>query len=127
MRRRISIRKEDRIWHLRCQGYTYDSIARITNTSPHALTKVLRRVRRRPPVEQDPVRRGRLRGWLDDDQINDIRVRYRRGEKLASIANDYWMQPSSICSIGRRRSYVEPAEDQSDRYPFSFKNRLRAA
>lgn len=127
MRRRISVRKEDRIWHLRCQGYTLDSIARITNVAPNAVTGVIRRVRRRPPIEQDPVRRGRRCGWLDDDQVADIRRRRQQGDSPTAIAKDYWMTPAAICNICAGRAYAKPAEDNFDRYPFTFTNRLRAA
>ena len=119
-RHRISINKEDRIWDLRSQGYTYDAIARIVNAHPGVMTEVLRRVRRRPPFEQDPVRRGRRSGWLSDSQVEDIRTRRAQGEKLASIAKDYWLDPRTICAITKGRSYTQPEAP----FPYNFTNRL---
>jgi len=127
MRRHTSIRKEDRIWQLRCQGYTLDSIGRIANVAPSSVTQVVRRVRRRPPLEQDPVRRGRRRAWMDDDQIADIRQRRQHGEPLASIAADYWVGTTTIYNICAGHTYASPAGDDLDPYPFVFVNRLRAA
>lgn len=119
-RHRVSLVKEDRIWDLRCQGYCYDAIARLVNAHPSAMTEILRRVRRRPSMEEDPVRRGRRSGWLSDSQVDDIRLRRARGEKLASIAKDYWLDPRTICSIVKGRSYKEPESS----FPFDFSNRL---
>lgn len=127
MRRRISIRKEDRIWNLRCQGYTYDTIARITNVRPSSVTEVLRRVRRRPPFEEDPIRRGRGCGFLDDYQINDIRFSRARGEKYASIAARYHVTPQAIVAICVGRTYRQPEYTADEGYPFSFGNRLQVA
>lgn len=127
MRRRISIRKEDRIWQLRCQGYTLDSIGRIVNVEPSSVTRIVRRVRRRPPLEQDPVRRGRRRNWIDADQIADIRWRRQQGESLSAIAADYWVSLTTIYNICAERTYITAVEDGFDSYPFSFPNRLRAA
>ena len=127
MRRRISIRKEDRIWDLRCQGYAYDAIARIANVRPSSVTLVLRRVRQRPPLEEDPIRRGRWRGFLDDYQVNDIRFSRARGEKFASIAARYHVTPPAIVAICTGRTYRHPEYAPDEGYPFSFVNRLRAA
>lgn len=118
-RSRISIAKEDRIWQLREQGYCYDSIARIVNTSP-SLTSVLRRVRNRPPVEVDPVRRGRKSAWLSDSQVDDIKRRKAAGETYLSIAKRYYMDPSSVCDLVKGRTYTRPEAA----YPFDFSNRL---
>lgn len=119
---RISLLKEDRVWALREQGYDYDSIARIVNCSSSSCTLVLRRVRRRPPLEVDPVRRGRHRGWMSDTQIDDIRQRRAHGETLLSIAKDYHVESSSIWAIANHRTYTAPEEP----YPFSFANRLHS-
>lgn len=119
-RSRISLAKEDRIWALRSDGYSYDAIARIVNTASSNMTCVLRRVRRRPPVDVDPVRRGRRSGWLSDAQIDDIRSRRARGEKHRSIAQDYWLDERTICSICKGRSY----KDTEAKFEFDFSNRL---
>ena len=119
MSHRISIAKEDRIWQLREQGYLYEEIARIVNTSP-GLTKVLRRIRKRPPLEQDPIRRGRVSAWLSDSQVEDIKRRRAAGETLFSIASAYRMDPTSVCDLVKGRTYNTPEPT----YPFDFSNRL---
>lgn len=116
-RSRISIRKEDRIWQLRCQGYDYDSIARIVNTSA-SLTGVIRRVRRRP----EPGVHNRKCGFLDDSQIDTIRMRRSQGESLRSLSKVYGISVSAICNICTGRSYVEP--EYPNGYKFNFTNRL---
>ena len=127
-RGRVSIPKEDRIWSLRCQGYDYESIARITNVSASTPGKVIQRVRRRPPYEVDPIRRGRGRGFLSDLQIHEIRLRHARGETLFNISKDFEMHETAIGRICRHQSYVNRCEDESyERYGYSFANRLRIA
>lgn len=118
-RRRISIVKEDRVWALRSQGYDYDSIARIANVHP-SLTQVIRRIRQRPPIEEDPIRRGRRAGWMSDAQLEDIRTRRQAGETLQSIARSYWVDANTIWSIVHGRTYKEPESS----YPWSFQNRM---
>lgn len=127
VRGRVSIPKEDRIWSLRCQGYDMDSIARITNVSPSTPSKVVRRVRRRPPIEVDPIRRGRRCGFLSDAQVSEIRFRNRMGETQFNIAKDFDVDVTSINRICTGRSYAKPCDDETsgNRYPFSFGNRLR--
>lgn len=120
MKTRISIVKEDRIWSLREQGYCYESIASIVNIAPNSPHKVLRRVMRRPPIEVDPIRRGRGHSWMSDQQIEDIRNRRERGQTLLGIAKLYNVSTSAISNICNYRSYVEPEED----YPRVFHNRL---
>lgn len=120
-RRRISIQREDRIWYLRCQGYDYDSIARIVDVHPVSITSVIRRVRRRPPLEQDPIRRGRGHSFLSDQQVHQIRMRRARGEKLLSLAREYSLTESSICRLAQYRTYQQP---EVCGYPWSFDNRL---
>lgn len=117
MRNRISVAKENRIWHLREQGYLYDEIARIVNTSPN-LTCVLRRVRNRPA--DDPIRCGRVRDWLSDSQVEDIKRRKAAGETYLSISKVYNMDPTSVCDIVKGRTYTRPETP----YPFDFSNRL---
>ena len=119
MSHRISIAKEDRIWQLREQGYLYEEIARIVNTSP-SLTAVVRRVRNRPPLEQDPIRRGRVSNWLSDSQIEDIKRRKAAGETYLSISKVYDMDPSSVYDLVKGRTYATPEPS----YPFDFSNRL---
>lgn len=124
---RVSIPKEDRIWSLRCQGYDYESIARITNVSISTPGHVIRRVRRRPPYEQDPIKRGRLRGFLSDLQVEQIRLRHRNGETLFSISKDFGIQESSIGKICRYATYIVSCDDHtSDGYCYNFANRLTA-
>lgn len=122
MRTRISIVKEDRIWNLRCQGYRYDIIGRIANCNPVSVTQVLRRVRRRPPIESDPIKQGRFRGFLSDQQILVIRNRRARGESCGSIAETYEVTPNTIRQITLYLTYKEPEENTGYRYDFS--NRL---
>jgi len=122
MRNRVSIVKEDRIWQLRCQGYDYDSIGSIVNCNPKYMTIVLRRVRRRPPIEKDPIKRGRRNNFLSDNQLDDIRMRRSNGEVLRSIAKDYAISESAIGNIVRGVSYKEPSNDSS--YQYTFTNRL---
>lgn len=121
MKQRISLIKEDRIWDLRAQGYDYDSIARIVNVHPK-LTGVIRRIRRRPPVEQDPIKRGRKAGWMSDAQIEEIRYRKAAGETLRSIATSFDVSEGCIWQICAGRTYREP---ESKGYSFDFSNRLR--
>ena len=122
MRNRISIVKENRIWNLRCQGYCYDSIGNIVNCNPQYMTAILRRVRRRPPYEEDPIRRGRYRNFLSDNQVADIRRRKEDGETLLSISRDYDISPGAIWAIAVGRTYQEPANDCN--YTYNFSNRL---
>lgn len=116
-RTRISVLKEDRIWQLRCQGYDYESIARIVNTSS-SLTGVIRRVRRRP----EPGTHNRKRWFLDDGQVDMIRLRRVRGESLASLSKAYGISMSAICNICTGRTYAEPEYENG--YRFDFTNRL---
>jgi len=128
VRGRVSIPKEDRIWSLRCQGYDMDSIARITNVSPGTPSVVIRRVRRRPPIELDPIKRGRRAGFLSDAQIDEIRFRNRMGETQLSISKDFDIDVTSINKICTGKTYAKPCDDETtgNRYPYSFVNRLRA-
>lgn len=121
-RARISLVRENRIWDLRCQGYSYDAIARLVNLNPHVMSTVIRRVRRRPPVEVDPVRRGRRAGWMSDAQIEDIKTRRARGETLFSIGKSYHVDACTIWAICKGRTYKVPESEM--RYPFTFGNRL---
>lgn len=124
-RGRVSIPKEDRIWSLRCQGYDYDSIARITNVSTSTPGKVIRRVMRRPPMEKDPIKRGRVLGFLSDRQIYEIRLRHKLGEKQADIAKEYDLHVTSINKICLNKTYLNQCDDETfSGYPFSFSNRL---
>jgi hypothetical protein len=118
-RARISIYREDRIWDLRCQGYDYDSIARIVNVSP-SLTGVIRRIRRRPSVEVDPVRRGRRCNFLSDAQLEDIKLRYANGQRQGDIGKVYGLSNSAISHICTGRTYTEPEPG----YNYDFTNRL---
>ena len=120
MKQRISLAKEDRIWHLRSQGYDYESIARIVNVSP-ALTEVIRRIRRRPPIEKDPIKRGRKAGWMSDAQIEEIKRRKAAGETLLSIAKSFDVSEGCIWSICKGMTYKTPESS----YKFDFSNRLR--
>lgn len=122
MRHRISLVKEDRIWDLRTQGYDYDSIARIVNVHP-CLTEVIRRVRRRPPVEQDPIRRGRKAGWMSDSQVNEVKRRRATGETLLSLSKAFHVSEGCISDICKGRTYRTPESEQG--YSFDFSNRLR--
>jgi hypothetical protein len=122
MKSRISILKEDQIWDLRCKGYRYDLIASIVNCSPISMTKVIRRVRQRPPLKEDPIKRGRYRGFLSDAQVNDIRARAKYNESIGFIARAYDMTPAAIYAIVTYRSYKEPCQDNV--YIPNFKNRL---
>lgn len=122
MRTRVSIVKEDRIWQLRCQGYDYGSIGSIVNCNPCYMTIVLRRVRRRPPIEVDPIKRGRQRNFLSDNQVEDIRIRKANGETCLSISKDYDLSESAINKIANSVTYREPAYDSG--YAYNFKNRL---
>lgn len=121
-RTRISIAKENRIWDLRCQGYNYEQIACIVNIGKSSSNAVLRRVRRRPPVSVDPIRRGRIRGFLNDCQIHEIRLRRLRGETCWNIAKDFNLHQSTISRIA-----LYPELCMDDTYPgyaFDFSNRL---
>ena len=122
MKSRISVLKEDQIWELRCQGMRYELIANIVNCSPVSMTRVIRRVRQRPPLKEDPIKRGRYRGFLSDAQVNDIRARAKYNESIGFIARAYDMTPAAIYAIVTYRSYKEPCQD--DVYIPNFKNRL---
>jgi hypothetical protein len=86
------------------------------------MTVVLRRVRRRPPVEVDPFKRGRYRNFLSDAQVEDIRRRRAAGETALSISKDYPLSEACIYKIGSGITYKEPANDGG--YPYDFTNRL---
>jgi hypothetical protein len=122
MKSRISVLKEDQIWELRCKGYRYDLIASIVNCSPISMTKVLRRVRQRPPLKEDPIKRGRYRGFLSDAQVNDIRNRAKYNESIGFIARAYDMTPAAIYAIVTNKTYKEPCRD--DAFITNFTNRL---
>jgi hypothetical protein len=122
MKSRISILKEDQIWELRCQGYRYELIAEVVNCSPVSMTKVLRRVRQRPPIQQDPIKRGRSRGFLSDAQVQNIRERAKYKEPLGFIARSYDMTPEAITAIINYKTYKEPCMD--DAFIPNFTNRL---
>jgi hypothetical protein len=122
MRNRVSIVKEDRIWQLRCQGYDYDSIGSIVNCNPKYMTIVLRRVRRRPPIEKDPIKRGRRSNFLSDNQIEDIRTRKAHGEHVSKLAEEYYITIAAIYHITSYRTYKNPCGDGG--YQFNFTNRL---
>jgi hypothetical protein len=122
MKHRISITKEDRIWNLRCQGYCYDIIARLVNCNPCSVTHVLRRVRRRPPIEIDPIKRGRYSGFLNDHQISIIRKRREQGETYEAIGKSYQVNGNAIRQIALYLTYKEPEDNVGYRYDFS--NRL---
>lgn len=119
--RRISLVKEDRIWDLRSQGYDYDSIARIVNVHPK-LTHVIRRIRQRPPLEKDPIKRGRKAGWMSDAQIEQIKHRKAAGETLLSIAKSFDVSETCIWQICAGQTY---RESEGKGYSFDFSNRLR--
>jgi hypothetical protein len=122
MKHRISIVKEDRIWNLRCQGYCYDIIARLTNCNPTSVTQVLRRVRQRPPIEVDPIKRGRHRGFLSDYQVESIRKRREQGETYEAIGKTYQVNGNAIRQIALHLTYKEP--EDSVGYHYDFSNRL---
>lgn len=122
MRNRVSIVKEDRAWQLRCQGYSYDSIGSIVNCNPSYMTVILRRVRRRPPIEVDPIKRGRRSNFLSDSQVEDIRMRRSQGETALSISKDYGISESAIGRIANHITYKELAYDSG--YNYNFSNRL---
>lgn len=124
-RARLSIRKEDRIWALRCQGYRLEEIARIVNCSTSAVSHAIKRVRRRPPLHLSPVRRGRYCGFLDTDQVRGIRHRRSCGETLHAIARDYDITPAAIGLIVRGVSYPD-RQGAEQGYPWRFGNRLVA-
>jgi hypothetical protein len=127
-RRHVSIPKEDRIWDLRCQGYDYDSIARITNVCVSTPGRVIRRVIRRPPLSKDPIKRGRKMGFFSDYQVHEIRLRYRMGEKQVDLAKEFGVQSTAISNICAYKTYVEPCQDETiEGYKFNFSNRLTRA
>jgi hypothetical protein len=86
------------------------------------MTVVLRRVRRRPPIELDPIKRGRQRNFLSDMQVQDIRTRKANGETCLSISKDYDLTESAIHKIAAGVTYKEPANDSD--YQYNFGNRL---
>lgn len=120
-RGRVSIAKENRIWDLRSQGYDYDTISRIVNIAP-SLTPILRRVRRRPPTSVDPIRRGRKRGFLSDDQVSDIKRRYANGQTQLEIGKIYDIDQTCVSKIVNGKTYVLPEYNNQSMY--SFANRL---
>lgn len=105
MRRRISLSQEDRIWALRCQGLRYEAISILTGIPSTSLPRVVRRVRRRPPLTQDPIRMGRRHSHLNDAQVAVIRRRYAAGERATAIANDFDISWQAVVAIARGRSY----------------------
>jgi hypothetical protein len=115
MRNRISVTKENRIWEMRCQGYSYAQISEALGTSPY-LTRVLRRIRRRPSKASDSVRRGRRRWFLDDRQVEDIRRRVKASESVTEVSREYWLSGTSIRNIAGGKTYTRPE--------YGFKNRL---
>lgn len=124
-RGRISIVKEDRIIALRKQGYDYDTIARIVNCKPGSCSVVLRRWIRRPPENVDPIKRGRKRGFLSDDQIEYIRNQYKNGVTQLTLAKQFKIDSTAISAICTHRTYQNPSGDGG--YVYNFTNRLRRA
>jgi transposase len=116
-RTRISVRKEDRIWDLRCQGYDYDTIAKIVNTSS-SLTRVIRRVGKRPETGLH----NRKRWFLDDHQVDSIRLRRSQGRSVSALAKEQGLSVSSIYRLCSGRTYSE--SEGGEGYNFSFANRL---
>jgi hypothetical protein len=125
MKSRISLVKEDEIWNLRCQGHRYELISNLVNCSPSSINLVIKRVRRRPPIKEDPIRRGRYRGFLSDAQVNDIRNRAKHKESIQFISRAYDMTPAAIYAIITYRSYKEPCMDET--FTSNFNNRLMCA
>ena len=79
----------------------------------------------RPPLEKDPIKRGRYRGFLSDSQIHNIRLRHRLGETYRSIAKDFGIDETCIGKICRQETYAIPCEDNTfSGYPYNFTNRL---
>lgn len=127
MVRRISLHQEDRIWALRCQGHRYAVIGAITGVSPYSITRVLRRVRRRPAASDDP-RQGRRRAFLSDYQVAEIRRRRQQGEPLQTLASSYPLSQTAISLLARGRTYAA-AESRQPPVPAAarFANRLLRA
>lgn len=126
MKGRVSVSKENRIWNLRSQGYDYDSIGKIVNISPN-ITPIIRRVRQRPPVNIDPIRRGRKRGFLSDQQVIDIKRRYANGETQFEIGKVYGIDQTCVSKIINGKTYVRSEYDPATPgYNYCFANRLTA-
>jgi len=83
---------------------------------------IIRRVRRRPPIEVDPIKRGRRNNFLSDNQVEDIRARKAHGDTALSIGKDYSLSESAICKIANCITYKEPSYDSG--YNYTFTNRL---
>jgi DNA invertase Pin-like site-specific DNA recombinase len=79
-------------------------------------------------MEKDPIRRGRLRGFLSDRQIHEIRLRKKLGETYRSIAKDFGIDQTCIGKICREETYINPCQDNTfSGYPYNFSNRLTAS
>jgi DNA invertase Pin-like site-specific DNA recombinase len=82
---------------------------------------------RRPPLDKDPVKRGRYSGFLSDQQIHEIRLRKQLGETYRSIAKDFGIGETCIGKICRQQTYINPCQDDTfSGYPYNFSNRLTA-
>lgn len=119
MRQRIPLIKEDRIWALTKQGYTYDSISRIVNAKPGAVGNAVKRCRLRWKYPDDPYK-GRKRGYLSDQDIETIIKLSEQGMTYLTIGKRYGIGEKSIGHIVRRLTYKTSAEG----YEFFFGNRL---
>lgn len=118
-RGRISLLKEDRILELRRQGYDLDTISRIVNTSRSAISVAIKRISRRW-LYPDDQHCGRLRGFLSDGQIDEIKTMRKHGYTYLTIARQYGISENAVGMICREQTYKEPA----DCFNYNFGNRL---
>jgi hypothetical protein len=113
---RFSLVKELRIKQLADQGYNYSSIAAICNLKTKgSVAFVIKRARRHWLYPDDPWK-GRVRNFLSDNQVEDIRLRAKRGEHYQSIADDHKISYDCVYKIAVGRSY----KSDETGFPFDF-------
>lgn len=119
-KQRISLAKELRIKQLADQGYNAETIAAICNVrNSGTVSFVIRRARRHWLYPNDPLK-GRVRNFLSDNDIEDIRARRAQGEACQSIADDYHIGLDSVSKIALGITY----RNDEIGFPFDFAPKL---
>jgi len=91
--------RRDEVLELRLGGVGPREIARLLDISPGAVAGLIHRA----GLSLEPKGRGHAK--LDSNALAEIRRRRLEGERIASIAADFDVIPSTISEIARRRNY----------------------
>lgn len=92
------------------------TIAPIVNGSYPGVCGALARYRKRWKFKDEKYY-GRVRGFLSDFEIEEIRKKYTDGETIANIAKDCELTYSMVYGIVTGRSYTIK---ENDGFPFDF-------